>query len=250
MSIKTERFLASLPTSNWINYSYLAENSFLLTKPLFYFDPNDSYSFPGTGSSVIDLSGNNRNAVIYNSLSTSTTSQGFKFFSFNGSNQYLQLNSQDFGSFASGLTIVAFANFGTAGSWERLIDFGSGSPSSNIGFAREGTSQTLIHFHYNGATQTFQTGAANYIVNNSWAMYAVVANGSTIKYWSNLTNTSLSSTSLPIQTTRTLNYIGRSNWADAYFETGIGQIAMWNSALSDNQITNIFNQHKNRYGIS
>lgn len=224
-------------------------DSFLSTTPLFYFDPNNSSSFPGSGSSVFDLSGNNRTATLYNSLTTSNTAQGFKFFSFNGSNQYMQLSSQDFGSFSSGITIVAFANFGVASNWERIIDFGSGAPSSNIGFAREGTSQTLMHFHYNGSTQTFQTGVANYIVNSTWAMYAVVANGSSIKYWSNLTNSSISSTSLPVQTTRTLNYVGRSNWADAYFETGIGQIAMWNTALNDTQITNIYNQHRSRYGI-
>lgn len=223
---------------------------FMSVKPLFYYDANSLTSFPGSGSSVFDLSGDSRNATIYNSVTTSSLPSGFKFFSFNGSNQYLQLASQDFGSFSSGLTIIAFANFGSAGSWERLIDFGSGSSASNIGFSREGTSASLVHFQYNGSTVAFQTSVANYIVDNSWRMYAVVANGATIKYWSNLSTTSLSSSSVPVQTTRTLNYIARSNWADAYFDTGIGQIAMWNKALSDSDISSIYTAHASRYGIA
>lgn len=224
-------------------------DSFLQSSPLFYFDPNNLACFPGSGTTVFDLGGFNRNATLYNSMTTSNTAQGFKFFSFNGSNQYMQLESQDFGSFEGGITIAAFVNFGNANSWERIIDFGSGQAASNIGFAREATSQTLMFFHYNGATPVFQTGASNYIANNAWAFYAVTVNKSSAKYWSNLNTTTISTTTIPVQTTRSINYIGRSNWNDAYFETGIGQIAMWNVALEDEQLINIFNTNRSRYGI-
>jgi hypothetical protein len=57
----------------------------LIFTPIFYYDPGDSSSYPGSGTSLFDLSGNSRTATIYGSPTHVSGSGGY--FSF--SNDYI-----------------------------------------------------------------------------------------------------------------------------------------------------------------
>jgi hypothetical protein len=58
---------------------------------VFYVDGGDTNSYPGSGTTWYDISGNGNNATLYNSPSFSS-SDGGGSFNFNGSNQYVQAN--------------------------------------------------------------------------------------------------------------------------------------------------------------
>lgn len=205
----------------------------------------DDSSYPGTGTTWYDMSGNGKNATLVNSPTFVSTDGGY--FSLNGTNQYFTVPS-GFADFTSGITVLAFADMGSASNWERLIDFGQGEADDNIVFAREGTTNTLTFEFYNGGTISLSVDMPNGVVNNEWGFYGFKADGSTYKLFNATMSTTGSSTSLPANVTRNLNYIGESNWVgDSFFERYMGVVAIYNRALSDSEINTFYNYYKERY---
>lgn len=201
-----------------------------------------SSSWPNTG-------GGGYTVGLLNSPSKSTDNGGYVIF--NGTNQYGKISGGNLDDWTNGITILAFVDFGSnTGTWERIVDLGVGQANENIVFSRNGTSNTLQFEIYNGASQIFAQGLSNGITNNGWGFYGARLDGSSWKILNATTSTSGSSTALPPNVSRPNSYIGRSNWtADAYFERYMGMLAIYNSALSDSDITSFFNLFRGRYGL-
>jgi hypothetical protein len=205
----------------------------------------DDSSYPGSGTTWYDMSGNVKNATLVNSPTFVSTDGGY--FSLNGTSQYFTVPS-GFSDFTSGITVLTFADMGTATSWERIIDFGQGEGDDNIVFAREGVTNTLTFEFYNGASIALTVDLVNGVSNSEWGFYGFKADGATYKLFNATMSNTGSSTALPSNVTRNLNYIGESNWAsDSFFERYIGVVAIYNRALSDSEITTFYNLYKNRY---
>lgn len=205
----------------------------------------DDSSYPGSGTAWYDMSGNSNNATLINSPTFVSTDGGY--FSLNGTNQYFTVPS-GFSDFTSGITVLAFADMGVASNWERIIDFGQGSADDNIVFAREGTTNTLTFEFYNGGSIALSVDMANGVVNNEWGFYGFKADGATYKLFNATMSVTGSSTALPANVTRNLNYIGESNWiADSFLERYIGVVAIYNRSLSDSEIDTFYNFYKERY---
>lgn len=198
----------------------------------------DAASYSGTGT-WNDLSGSSNNGTPQNSPTLNANTG--KFLQFNGSNQYVSFGNLTT-SFTSGFSATFFANFGTAQNYERVFDFGTGTGNNNILVARSGTS-TDFSFELYGAGNTL--GACNgtgMISDNQWAHYAVTIDGTNCKLYKNgqLFRSSAYS-GLPTAVTRTLNYLGKSNWgSDGYFDTGIGEISMYNRGLTASEVLQNF----------
>jgi hypothetical protein len=201
-----------------------------------------------SGSKWFDYSGKSMHATLFNSPIWSSANGGR--FEFNGTNQYAQLPI-GFADFTSGITVLAIADFGIGNSSERIIDFGNGQANNNILLARNGTTQSLTFEVYNNIIRIIQP---NFVTNNSWSYYGGSLNGTTsaIINTNNIimpgTIVSGSMAGLPLNVTRTLNYIGRSNWSgDSYFQRYIGVVAIFNRALTGSEITAFLDFYRNRY---
>ena len=201
---------------------------------------NSSSSYPGSGSTWFDLSGYSNNATLQSSPTWSSTLGGS--FALNGTDHFSLPSG--FSNFSSGLTVSLYANFGSntgAGFWERLFDFGNGPGSNNILLARSGTSADLAFEIYAvGSTKGKCTWTGG-ILSNTWATYAVTLNGTNcVIYRDGISKYTQSYTALPNNVNRTSNYIARSNWnADAYFDTGIAAMALYNRALSASEVAEL-----------
>ena len=205
----------------------------------------DDSSYPGTGTTWNDMSGNGKNATLVNSPTFVSTDGGY--FSLNGTSQYFTVPS-GFSDFTSGITVLAFADMGTANSFERIIDFGQGSQDDNFVLARRSTTDTLTFVIVNGTSTVLSADLNNGISNNEWGFYGFKADGATYKIFNATMSVTASSTVLPTNVTRNLNYIGESNWvADSFFERYIGVVAIYNRALSDSEIDTFYNLYKDRY---
>ena len=205
----------------------------------------DDSSYPGSGTTWYDMSGNGKNATLVNTPTFVSTDGGY--FSLNGTNQYFTVPS-GFADFTSGITVLAFADFGAATNFERIIDFGNGDPSNNVLLARSSTTNTLIFHMYNGTTNVLTAELTNGVVNNEWGFYGFKADGSTYRLFNATMSATGSNTSLPNNITRSLNYIGESNWTgDSFFEKYMGVVAIYNRALSDSEIDTFYNYYKERY---
>ena len=189
-----------------------------------------------------DRSSNGNDATIYNS-----PTNGGDSFNLNGTNQYFDV-TDGFDDFSNGITVLAFVNFGSASSWERILDFGLGDASNNILLARAGTTNNLIFQLYGNGSIYFTKSLTNAITNNNWGFYGARLDGSEYKIFNQSSSVTGSDSSLPTNVSRTINYIGRSNWGvDSYFESKIGVVAVYNRALNDSEIDEFYQSYSNRY---
>lgn len=167
---------------------------------------------------------------------------------FDGVDDYLTIPSNNY-DFSNGLTAEFVANFTNYGSWQRLFDFGNGPSSDNILFTRYGGSDTLRFEVYKGSVTTV-INCASCIITNKLVHYAVTINGSTaVIYVNGVAAASSSFTALPNTVTRANNYVGKSNWADAYFQGQIPMIKFYNIGLSETEIKQNYNTIKNRFNL-
>lgn len=198
----------------------------------------DAASYSGTGT-WSDLSGSGNNGTPQNSPTLNSNTG--KFLQLNGSNQYVSFGNIST-TFTSGFSATFFANFGTAQNYERVFDFGTGAGNNNILVARS-NSGTNFHFELYSASSTLGTCTGiGMISDNQWAHYAVTIDGTNCKLYKNGQLFSSSAyTAIPTSVTRTLNYIGKSNWGgDGYFDTGIGEISMYDRGLSASEVLQNF----------
>ena len=201
----------------------------------------EANSYGGTGTNWNDLSTNNNDATLRNGPTWSSAAGAFTL---DGTDDYFDLpvNPSSFKNFTSGVSISVVANFGIANNWERLIDIGSGQANHNIIFARNGGSDDLTFEIYQSSTSLGKCTAPNGILNNKWATYAAVANGSTCTLYRDgvqlvsQTYNAGSPQGLPVNIDRSSNFLGKSNWADALFQGGIRAIALYGRALNATEV--------------
>lgn len=154
-----------------------------------------------------------------------------------GSGQYLDLPDNTV-VFDAGMTIALWVNYNELAHWSRIIDFGNGAGVDNILFANQGTTDNLV-LQVRVGSNNMEIKAEDVLLTNEWMHLAatVAPNGDATLY----VNGELVETAdlqLPENIERTRNYIGRSNWNnDAYFNGKMDDMAMWNTALSQAEIT-------------
>lgn len=206
-----------------------------------------SSSYSGSGTTWSDLSGNGNNAAFNGSPTWSNTSGGQ--FAMDGTD-YFSLPT-GMANFTSGMTVSAYVNFGNLGIWERIIDFGNGAQANNFLFARYGDTSDLTFEVYNGASSQGHCKLTNGILANTWATYAVTLNGTNCLIYRDGTLQQTSAyTALPQNVSRANNYIGKSNWVDAYFDTGISALAIYNRALSSSEVADLSAAQKDQVSPS
>jgi hypothetical protein len=171
------------------------------------------------------------------------------YVSFNrASSQYFNLGTRSFPiNTNGGFTAIIYAAFtGTAGSFERLFDFGNGAPSDTLLFARSGTTTTLYCDLFNGTGSVATITATNAIVQNEWAVFCLryTASNRLVEIIKNgvVIASGTASSALTDKSNIANCYIGRSNWgADAYFNGHISAFYFYDKSLTDIQVSTISN---------
>jgi len=142
-------------------------------------------------------------------------------------------------SFGSGMTVEFWAYPTSTAAWQRFIDFGNGPASENILIARSGTSSDLQFEVYNGTATGGSARAAGAIINNAWHHYVCVLNsdGTVAMYRDGTALAVVGKTVMPNVVSRTVNYIGRSNWSgDSYYAGHMDEFAIYDRPLTQAEI--------------
>ncbi|MFA9276361.1 MAG: beta strand repeat-containing protein [Rhodoluna sp.] len=184
-------------------------------------DARQAASYPGTGTTWTDLSGQGKNATLIGSPTFSSSK-----LSFSGSTAYGTLPS-GFSDFTKGLTVIFNADFGSVTNFERIVDLGNGTNVNNIVVTRYGTTNDLeiyVEGSYCIAPGLIVSGMHEYKIVldgiNCW-MYRDGSNSYTASF-----------AFLPSNINRTINYVGKSNWsADLLFEGSIKSLAIYNTSM-------------------
>jgi hypothetical protein len=126
-----------------------------------------------------------------------------------------------------------------------MIDFGNGPSTSNILIVASNGGSCKPEFDlYNGSTGLGGVGDPSAVSTNQWVFLTGVANGTQILFYvnGNLVGTSTLSAAL-VPSTRTINYIGRSNWSsDSYFNGYIEDVQIYSRALSAAEVSTLYSR--------
>jgi len=229
-----------------------------------YVDAGNPKSYPGSGTSWLDLSNSNTNGT-FGGTPTHTASGG-GYFSFDGSTDFITFGAILEGSgeaLSAGKTQNTVSYFARASSFSTYSDnhsigncvFGKASDSANdnyeIGYNSAGQLEVYIDDQSNDSTIE-----SAYFVYNAWHHVSIVYDASlstaAVKFYVN--------GRLRLQTS-TATYSGMDNAAGsqvtiannrsnrAWFTGDIGLLMVHGKALSAAEVSQVFQAHRSRYGI-
>jgi hypothetical protein len=238
-------------------------------------DAGSRMSYPSSGTTWNDLSGNNVNVTLTVSGSGATSA------SFNLINQGTInfTGSTTFGSYAvntSPSVLTGSQNF-TIGLWinpraaaraiTTMIDFTHGLPSGNNGWAiqsEDATTNRFYYFVYNQTGSTYQpagnfgTGKGIQITNNVWQNICYVKNGtSVIGYLNGIQRVNYTATSATIAYSSSIQplWIAGANIAmppnpPRWVNGDYGNVQYYNRALSAQEVAQNYNALKSRFNLT
>ena len=198
-----------------------------------------------TGTDIRDNSGNGKNGTITNALwwgcalpigrltNTKATNMVMKF---DGVNDHITLPTINI-NYSQGFTAEVWVRYNSLKNWSRIFDFGNGAGADNILLANKGTTNTL-GFHVYRGTGSLGMEVANFLELGKWIHIAVTLDASgNGKIYKNGQLIQSGNSQLPNNLNRTINYIGRSNWAsDGYFDGQMAEFRLWNRARTQQEI--------------
>jgi len=216
--------------------------------PVLCLDAGSRLSYPGSGTAWTDLSGNANNATLVNGPTFDSANGGNLVF--NGTNQYAS-TPLSLGGYTA-FTIAAWIKTTTV-SKEVISTYGqTGSGITNMFELWVNPNGTISIYAYNNftsyrsSTTTITTGTWKYCVgtfNGSAPELNMYINGS-------LNNGALTGTIPAAVASGTSTVaIGNVNSGSYYFNGSMGQVSIYNRALSATEIATNFELLRGRYGI-
>ena len=211
-----------------------------------FLDAGDSSSYGGTGTTWSDLSGNNNDGTLTNMDAANYSSSDGGYFTFDGSNEYVDV---------SGSTTVSAATFLA---WVRLDDL-SQTSYTGIVFSRStnGTSGMNFYsttenvgYHWNNASNAFGWNSGLTLPSQEWCMIAVTVTSSVATGYLFRSSGTTSATNSVTHGSATLDAVkvGADVSTNRYLDGRISVAMVYSRALSSAELTQNFNAFKGRYG--
>jgi len=237
----------------------LAHSPSIVTQNLiFCVDAGNTKSYPGSGSTWTDLSGNGNTGTLTNGPTYSSANGGS--FVFNGSTQYSSSSALS-GSFALFTVIIWFYPTSIA-NYQNPIDCNYGAYSSgNIGPRLEINSSGNLAWNYSNDTAVNGNFYSHNVVSsglsaNTWYCAGITYDGSTSTTYLNGSSTGLSRTAYGTPT----GFVGVMNnvtigkgfslgGAEKIFAGRVANVQIYNRALTAAEVAQNFNALRGRYGI-
>jgi hypothetical protein len=161
------------------------------------------------------------------------------------------------GGVYNGFTIFVVAQFTNgAGAFERFMDFGNGSANNNIWFGRQGTQISLGAGLFNGSSEIMNM-QTSFTENGGFHIFTMhvtnTSSGGTISLYCDSVTVASSTQNFGTPLTNrasTQNYIGRSNWwQDSYLSANMRQFLIYNTALSQADLSKVYSELKTKWGL-
>lgn len=213
-------------------------------------DAADKNSYPGSGTTWMDMSGNGNNGTLTNGPTFDSSNGGSIVF--DGTNDYVTFPT-GFLSQISNTTINFWFYWTDNQSWSRVFDFGTGTTKYMFFTPKNGNSFTpRFAITDNFSSSERQITSNSGIATNTWYYYTITMNNSGASmyangaYVSNNTTSPLTPSSLG---STNQNWLGRSQFSDPYFQGRIANFSIYNRVLSDSEILQNYNVLKSRFGL-
>jgi hypothetical protein len=219
-----------------------------------HYDPSRTASYPGTGTTITDLTGQGRHGTMSNLTFTSP------YFTFNGTSSQISV-TDSIGLEPQGgdYTIEVWVNQSVAGNDVVLGKFNAGGLTQNVGYSIRTTNSTFYAQYGSGSgsgATLFQNSTNHTATIGTWyQLVYVFTNIATNTFETFVNGTSIGSVNhslASILNTSTNLYIGSYNNGEyaQWFDGKIGIVRMYNKVLTASEILGNYNTDKSKYGLS
>jgi hypothetical protein len=209
-----------------------------------YIDAGDPQCYSGNGSTLTDLSGNSNNLTLPGSgVSFNTLGGGSLYFNGTARANVAHHSSLDFTG-TQQYTAVIWVNPSLGGTtWHGLISKGDSQQYA----ATLRSAFGYIHYETNYSLAAIDT-PTNSIVGNKWQQVVIRSNGSSKATFIDTIRCAYVTGAVSSTTnTETLRF-GEGNGGELLIGY-LGAVMIYNRALSDEEIGNLFNEQRGRYGV-
>lgn len=213
-----------------------------------YLDAANTSSYPGSGNTWFDISGNGNNGTLTNGPTFDSNNSGSIVF--DGTNDYISHGNVRSLDFQARNFTIDFWMRPTAwndGSSRTILDKKTSDNTRGWVIYNDGGQGTKINARLAGTNSFFSTTS---VTVNTWQHWTLVRNGTTLYWYYNGiqdANTGTSSASLIDTSTFDIGYGARRG---SYFKGNISVVRIDNSALTALEIKNRHNDICGRYGIA
>jgi hypothetical protein len=215
-----------------------------------HFDPSNSSSYSGTGTTINDLSGNGLNGTMSNITFTNP------YFTYNGSSSQISVADNALLEPGSGdWTIEFWVNHSViAGASRVLIGKTDGGNAADWGYGIRTASNGNTFMEIGNGTTSITTPTSALSINTWYQVVGVwtnVASNSLALYINGSLVGSNSHSFTSIKNTTSPLYTGSFNGGQfsQWFNGRMGVVRMYNSALTGSQVLQNFNADKSKYGL-
>ena len=207
-----------------------------------YLDAGNASSYPGSGTTWTDLSGNSRDGTLTNGPTYSATNGGSIVF--DGSNDYVQCT----GSLT--VTAATFVTWikrnGSQGTYDGIL-FSRGTNTTGMNFY----TSNQLGYHWNDANNTYSWQSGLTIPDAAWCMIAVSVTSTAATAYLCQTSGTTTATNTVNHSSSLLNDIKLAvdDAAARYFDGNIAIAQLYNIALSAGQVSQNFEADRARFGV-
>lgn len=218
----------------------LSHSPQIVTSGLVYCsDPASPRSYPGTGTTLRDVSGNNNTGALTNGPTYTSGISGY--FSYDGVDDYTNmptLTGLPTGASAGSLCAWAYATSGSNNAW--IVSYGTAATSQSRFLGRVGTT-----YYFGGFSNDI---IASGLSINTWFYMVGVYDGANASIYIN--GALVSGPTARTWNTGSTNFqLGRQTNGAEYWTGRISHVSVYNVALNATQVSQNFNALRGRYGI-
>ena len=207
-----------------------------------YLDAGNASSYPGSGTTWTDLSGNIRTGTLTNGPTYSGTNGGSIVF--DGSNDYVQC----LGSLT--VTAATFVTWikrnGSQGQYDGIL-FSRGTNTTGMNFK----TSNQLGYHWNDAGNTYNWQSGLTIPDATWCMIAVSVTSTAATAYLCQTGGTTTATNTVNHASSLLNdiKIAQDDAGSRFFNGNIAIAQLYNIALSAGEVSQNFEADRARFGV-
>jgi hypothetical protein len=238
-------------TAGFISASAVGEvGGIVLSDLVLYFDPSNSSSYPGSGTTITDLSGNGLNGTMSNITYTSPS------FSFNGTNSTISVADNSLLEPASGdWTMEAWVNHSViTGAGRVILGKTDGGNSADWGYGLRTNSVGTTSSEVGNGTTSIQSNTST-LTTNTWyqvvGVWTNVASNSFELFVNGVSQGSKSHSFTSIKNSTSPLYIGSFNGGQfsQWLNGQVGIVRLYNKSLTSSEVLSNYNADKSKYGL-
>ena len=213
-------------------------------------DAGNTKSYPGSGTTWTDLSGNSNTGTLTNGPTYSSDNGGY--LNFDGTDDYVNCGDKETFKISSQLTLEAFFNINSYNIWSGII--GKSNTAKGVYVMHLSPSAQRVRFSYNsGNPWTVNVIDGNYaLTTNQWVHSVITYDGTNVNFYINgaLDKTqNIGSITFDTGAGFAVSLGQDPPGSNEFFNGRIAKATIYNRALTAAEVAQNYNALKGRYGL-